>query len=78
MTRTGSGPRRGLEPRRRVLAERAGTGAARHAQAANLNGPTTGPARAGAVRWDFAETRRFLQEFMEAFAQWVDRFRPRR
>jgi chromate reductase, NAD(P)H dehydrogenase (quinone) len=23
-----------------------------------------------------AETRRFLQEFMEAFAQWVDRFRP--
>jgi chromate reductase len=25
-----------------------------------------------------ADTRRFLQEFMEAFAQWVDRFRPRR
>jgi chromate reductase len=25
-----------------------------------------------------AETRRFLQEFMEAFAQWVERFRPLR
>jgi chromate reductase len=25
-----------------------------------------------------AETRRFLQEFMAAFAQWIARFRPSR